>query len=39
MVFGNRVLRNIFGPKREEGAASWRFYSSLNVIRVIKSRK
>jgi hypothetical protein len=22
-VFGNRVLRRIFGPKREELAASW----------------
>jgi hypothetical protein len=42
----NRVLRKIFGPKREEDG-SWRklyndelhsLYSSLNVVRVIKSR-
>jgi hypothetical protein len=46
-VFENRVLRRIFGPKREEGG-SWRklhndelhsLYSSLNIIRVIKSRR
>jgi hypothetical protein len=45
-VFENRVLR-IFGPKREEDG-SWRkllndelhsLYSSLNIVRVIKSRK
>jgi hypothetical protein len=45
-VFENRVLK-IFGPKREEGG-SWRklhndelhgLYSSLNIVRVIKSRK
>jgi hypothetical protein len=44
-VFENRVLR-IFGPKREEDG-SWRklhndelhsLYSSLNIVRVIKSR-
>jgi hypothetical protein len=23
MVFENRVLRSIFGPKREKGARSW----------------
>jgi hypothetical protein len=23
-VFGNRVLRRKFGPKREEGAGGWR---------------
>jgi hypothetical protein len=43
----NRVLRGIFGPKREEDG-SWRklnndelhsLYSPPNVIRVIKSRK
>jgi hypothetical protein len=45
-VFENRVLRRIFGPKREEDG-SWRklhndelhnLYSSPNIIRVIKSR-
>jgi hypothetical protein len=44
-VFENRVLRKIFGPKREEGR-SWRklhndelhsLYSSPNIVRVIKS--
>jgi hypothetical protein len=44
MVFENRVLRRIFGPKREEDG-SWRtlhndelhsLYSSLNIVRVIK---
>jgi hypothetical protein len=43
-VFENRVLRRIFGPKREEDG-SWRkfhndelhsLYSSLNIVRVIK---
>jgi hypothetical protein len=46
-VFENRVLRRIFGPKREE-EVSWRklhndklhsLYSSPNIVRVIKSRK
>jgi hypothetical protein len=46
-VFGNRVLRRIFGPKREEDG-SWRklhndelhsLYSSPNIVRVIKSRR
>jgi hypothetical protein len=46
-VFENRVLRKIFGPKREEDG-SWRklhndelhsLYSSLNFVRVIKSRR
>jgi hypothetical protein len=46
-VFENRVLRKIFGPKREEDG-SWRtlhndelhdLYSSPNIVRVIKSRK
>jgi hypothetical protein len=45
--FGNRVLRRIFGPKREEDG-SWRklhndelhsLYSSPNLVRVIKSRR
>jgi hypothetical protein len=47
MVFENRVLRRIFGPKREEDG-SWRnlhndelhsLYSSPNIVRVIKSRR
>jgi hypothetical protein len=46
-VFENRVLRKIFGPKREEDR-SWRklhndelhsLYSSSNIVRVIKSRR
>jgi hypothetical protein len=46
-VFENRVLRRIFGPKREEDG-SWRklhndelhsLYSSSNIVRVIKSRR
>jgi hypothetical protein len=46
-VFENRVLRRIFGPKREEDKL-WRklhndelysLYSSPNFVRVIKSRK
>jgi hypothetical protein len=46
-VFENRVLRRIFGPKREEDG-SWRklhndelhsLYSSPNIIMVIKLRK
>jgi hypothetical protein len=47
-VFENRVLRWIFGPKRDEVTGEWRrlhnkelyaLYSSPNTIRVIKSRK
>jgi hypothetical protein len=46
-VFENRVLRRIFGPKREEDG-SWKklhndelhsLYSSPNIVRVIKSRR
>jgi hypothetical protein len=46
-VFENKVLWKIFGPKREEDG-SWRklhndelhsLYSSLNIFRVIKSRR
>jgi hypothetical protein len=46
-VFENRVLRYIFGPKREEDG-SWRklhndelhcLYSSPNIVKVIKSRR
>jgi hypothetical protein len=44
----NRVLRRIFGPEREEVAGGWRsvhngelhnLYCSLNIIRVVKSRR
>jgi hypothetical protein len=47
MVFENRILRNIFGPKRDEVTGKWRklhneelriLYSSQNIIRQIKSR-
>jgi hypothetical protein len=46
-MFENRMLRRIFGPKREEVAGGWRrlhneelhnVYASTNIIRVIKSR-
>jgi len=46
-VFENRVLRRIYGPKRDEVTGEWRklhnedlndLYSSPNIIRVIKSR-
>jgi hypothetical protein len=47
-VFENRVLRRIFGPKREEVTGEWRklhieelngLYSLPNIVRVIKSRR
>jgi hypothetical protein len=47
-VVENRVLRRIFGPKRDDVTGEWRklhneelhiLYSSLNVIRQIKSRR
>ena len=47
-VFENRVLRRIFGPKRDEATEEWRklhneklndLYCSLNIIRVIKTRR
>ena len=46
-VFENRVLRTIFGPKRDEVTGEWRklhneerndLYCSPNIVRVIKSR-
>jgi hypothetical protein len=45
-VFENRVLRRIFGPKRDEVTGEWRkrneepndLYSSSNIIRVIESK-
>jgi hypothetical protein len=47
-VFENRVLRRIFGPKREEVVGGQRrlhneelhkLYGSPNIIRVVRSRK
>jgi hypothetical protein len=46
--FENRVLRRIFGPKRDEVTVEWRklhneelsyLYSLPNIVRVIKSRR
>jgi hypothetical protein len=46
-VFENKVLRRIFGPKRDEVTGGWRklhneelcdLYSSPGIIRIIKSR-
>jgi hypothetical protein len=48
MVCGNRMLRRIFGPKRDEITGEWKkilneelndLYSSSNKIHVIKSKK
>jgi hypothetical protein len=47
IVFENRVLRRIFGPKRDEMTGDWRklhyeelhnLYSSPNIIRMMKPR-
>jgi hypothetical protein len=47
-VFENRVLRRIFGPKRDEVRGEWRkmhneeihnLYSSPDIIRQVKSRR
>jgi len=44
-VFENKVLRRIFGPKRDEVTGEWRklhsgelndLYCSVNIVRVIK---
>jgi hypothetical protein len=37
-VFENRVLRGVFGPKRDEVTGEWRKYSLPNIVRVVKSR-
>jgi hypothetical protein len=47
-VFENRVLRRIFGPRRDEVMGDWRklhneelhnLYFSPNIIRIIRSRR
>jgi hypothetical protein len=47
-VFENRVVRNIFGPERDEVTGGWRklhneelhnLYSSPSIIRMIKPRR
>jgi hypothetical protein len=47
-VFKNRVLRRIFGPKRDEVTGGWRklhneelrdLYSSPSIIRIMKARR
>ena len=47
-VFENRVLRRVFGPKRDEVTGEWKklhneelsdLYSLPNIVRVVKSRR
>jgi hypothetical protein len=47
-VFENKVLKRIFGPKRDKVIGEWRklhnkelrdLYSSLSIVRIVKSRK
>ena len=47
-LFENRLLRRIFGPKRDDVRGEWRklhneelndLYCSPNIVRVIKSRR
>jgi hypothetical protein len=47
-VFENKMLRRIFGPKRDEVTGEWRklhneelnyLYSSSSIVRLIKSRR
>ena len=47
-VFENRVLRRVFGPKRDEVTGEWRkfhneelsdLYSLPNILRMVKSRR
>ena len=48
MVFENRVLGRMIGPKRDDVTGAWKrqhndefyaLYSSPNIVRVIKSRR
>jgi hypothetical protein len=48
MKFENRMLRTVFGPKRDEVTGGWKklhneelndSYSSPSIIRIIKSRR
>jgi hypothetical protein len=48
MVFENRVLRKVFGPKMDEVTGEWKklhnealnnVYSSPSIVRVVKSRR
>jgi hypothetical protein len=47
-IFENRVLRGIFGPKRDEAIGGWRklhngelhnLYVSPSIIRILKSKR
>jgi hypothetical protein len=47
-VFENRVLRRVFGPKRDEVTGEWKklhndelndLYSLPNIVQVVKSRR
>ena len=47
-MFENRVLRRVFGPKRDEVKGEWRklyneelrdLYSLPNIVQVVKSRR
>ena len=47
-MFENRVLRRVFGPKRDEVTGEWRklyneelrdLYSLSNIVRVVNSRR
>ena len=47
-MFENRVLRTVFGPKRDEVTGEWRklhneelgdLYTLPNIVRVVKSRR
>jgi hypothetical protein len=47
-LFENRVLRRVFGPKRDEVTGEWRklhndelndLYCLHNIVRVVKSRR
>jgi len=47
-VFDNRVLRRVFGPKRDDVTGEWKklhneelsyLYSLQNIVQVVKSRR